>query len=67
MELGGGDLPVLKHLKKARALFDLAHKVLCLGVSCAVDGGYKLVHIVFVRAYEVAFLIVMRSRLTFTC
>ena len=59
-------MPVLKHFKEARTLFDLSHKVLRFGVFCAVYGGYKLMHIVFIRADEVAFLVVVCSRLLFS-
>ena len=67
VELRGGNLPILKHFKEARSLFDLSHKVLRFGVFCAVYGGHKLVHVVFIRADEVAFLVVVLPRLTFTC
>lgn len=67
VELRGGNLPILKHFKEACTLFDLTHKILRFGVFGAVYGSYKLMQVVFIRAEEVTFLVVMFSRLTFAC
>ena len=67
IKLRGGNLPILKHFKEACTLFDLSHKVLSFGVFRAVYGGHKLVHVIFIRADEVTFLVVVLPRLSFTC